>query len=381
MHMRFSDKQKQELVSRYYSSNSVFDICLQSGVPRSTFYTWLKPYQTEVTPSGHIVSANEFIKMKQRLEKLEQKIEVLQKVGCTVSSPLQDKLQELSKSYGQYSVHTLCDALCVSRGTFYNHIFRRKEVTVYDKRREEMREHIQTVFEESRQRFGTNKIAAVLAERGIKTTPKYVAELMREMGIESIVINSKKEYKKYLRLAKKQNHLQRQFQVSEPNRFWVSDVACFKINDKYHYVCIILDLFSRKIVAYGMSPKNSTYLITSAFKRAFKERGNPQQLTFHSDQGAQYTSKALRKLLRMNEVVQPFSKSGSPYDNAVAEAFFASMKKEELYRTIYKSERQFCESVDNYIHFYNTERPHSTLNYKTPDKFELLYEEKKANAI
>lgn len=379
--MRFSDEQKQELVTLYHNGESVSDICLQNDVPRSTFYTWIKPYQTQVSPSGHIISTNEFIKMKQRLKKLEQKVEVLQKVECTVSSPLQDKLQELSKLYGQYSVHTLCDALCVARGTFYNHIFRRKEVTVYDKRREEMREHIQTVFDESRQRFGANKIAAVLSERGIKTTPKYVAELMREMGIESIVINSKKEYKKHLRFAKKQNHLQRQFQVSEPNRFWVSDVTCFKINDKYHYVCMILDLFSRKIVAYGMSTKNSTYLITSTFKRAFKERGNPQQLTFHSDRGAQYTSNALRKLLRVNKVVQSFSKSGSPYDNAVAEAFFASMKKEELYRTIYKSARQFCESVDSYILFYNTERPHSTLNYKTPDKFELLYEEKKTSAI
>ncbi|MDD4565335.1 MAG: IS3 family transposase [Eubacteriales bacterium] len=276
--MRFSDIQKKELVALYYGGGTVSDICLQSGVPRSTFYTWLKPYQTEVTPSGNIVSANEFVKMKQRLEKLEQKIEVLQKVDCTVSSPLQDNLQELSKLSGQYSVHILCDALCVARGTFYNHIFRRKEVTVYDKRREEMREHIQTVFDESRQRFGANKIAAVLSERGIKTTPKYVAELMREMGIESIVINSKKEYKRHLRLAKRQNHLQRHFQASEPNRFWVSDVTCFKINDKYYYVCMILDLFSRKIVAHGMSTKNSTYLITSAFKRAFKERGNPQLL-------------------------------------------------------------------------------------------------------
>ncbi|WP_250229729.1 transposase [Anaeropeptidivorans aminofermentans] len=217
--MKFSDEQKQKLVALYYNGESVSDICLQNGVPRSTFYTWLKPYHTQVTPSGHNVSANEFIKMKQRIDTLEQKVEVLQKVDCTVSSPLQDKLQEFSKLYGQYSVHTLCDALCVARGTFYNHIFRRKEVTVYDKRREEMREHIQTVFDESRQRFGANKIAVVLSERGIKTTPKYVAELIREMGIKSIVINSKKEYKKHLRFAKKQNHLQRQFQVSKPNHF------------------------------------------------------------------------------------------------------------------------------------------------------------------
>ena len=106
-------------------------------------------------------------------------------------------------------------------------------------------------------------------------------------------------------------------------------------------------------------------------------RNAPQSLMFHSDQGAQYTSKAFRKLLRMNKVVQSFSKSGQPYDNAVMESFFASMKREEIYRTQYKSEQQFIKSVTSYIEFYNTQRPHSTLNYKTPDQFETIYESKK----
>ena len=80
----------------------------------------------------------------------------------------------------------------------------------------------------------------------------------------------------------------------------------------------------------------------------------------------------------MNKVVQSFSKSGRPHDNAVAESFFASMKREEIYRTQYKSEHQFRESIDSYIYFYNAQRPHSTLAYKTPDKFEELYEVKKS---
>lgn len=314
--------------------------------------------------------------MKQKLQKLEQKLEILQKVNCTASGPLQKKLQELAKLYGQYSVHVLCEALCVSRGTFYNHIFRRKDVTAYDKYRAEMKEHMRKAFDESQQRFGANKIAVVLAERGIHTSPKYVAGLMREMELQSVSTYSKRDYQKKARMEKKQNILQQQFQVSEPNCVWVSDVTCFKINEKYIYVCVILDLFSRKVIAQGVSPKNSTYLITSTFKRAIQSRGNPQQLTFHSDQGAQYTSKAFRKLLRMNKVVQSFSKSGCPHDNAVAESFFASMKREEIYRTQYKSERQFCESVDSYIVFYNAQRPHSTLAYKTPDKFEELYDAK-----
>ena len=378
--MYLSAEEKQALVSRYHAGESVAEICADTGVARSTFYTWIKPYTTATIDSGHVVSQQEFIKMKQRIQKLEQKVEILQKVGCTASAPLQEKLWELSKLYGQYSVHALCEALCVSRGTFYNHIFRRKEVTAYDKRRAEMREHIRAVFDDSCQRFGANKIAAVLSEQGIRISPQYAAELMREMGLQSVTLYSKRDYQKQERLAKKQNLLQRQFRANAPNRVWVSDVTCFKINKKYLYVCAILDLFSRKVVAHRVSPKNSTYLITSTFRQAFQRRNAPQSLMFHSDQGAQYTSKAFRKLLRMNKVVQSFSKSGQPHDNAVMESFFASMKREEIYRTHYTSERQFMKSIDTYIGFYNTQRPHSTLNYKTPDQFEAIHEGKKETA-
>lgn len=376
--MYLSAEEKQALVSRYHAGESVAEICADTGVARSTFYTWIRPYTTTITDSGHVVSQQEFIKMKQRIRKLEQKVEILQKVSCTASAPLQEKLQELSKLYGQYSVHALCEALCVSRGTFYNHIFRRKEVTAYDKRKSEMRKHIKAVFDESHQRFGANKIAAVLSTQGISTSSKYVRELMQEMGLQSITRYSKRDYQKGKRLAKKQNVLQRQFKADEPNRVWGSDVTCFKINDKYLYICVILDLFSRKVVAYRVSPKNSTYLITSTFRQAYQNRNAPQSLMFHSDQGAQYTSKTFCKLLRMNKVVQSFSAPGQPHDNAVMESFFASMKREEIYRTQYKSEQQFVKSVDNYIKFYNTQRPHGTLNYKTPDQFEAIHEGKRS---
>lgn len=129
--MRISIEEKHSLVARYQAGESVSDICADSGVPKSTFYTWIKPYTVTMTDSGHAVSQQAFIKMKQKLQKLEKKIEILQKVNCTVSASLQEKLQELAKLHGQYSVHALCEALCVSRGTFYNHIFRRKEVTAY----------------------------------------------------------------------------------------------------------------------------------------------------------------------------------------------------------------------------------------------------------
>jgi transposase InsO family protein len=266
--------------------------------------------------------------------------------------------------------------LDVSRGTFYNHIFRKKKVTQYDIRREEIREQVKIVFDESKQCFGSKKICAVLAERDVKTSASYVAELMREMGLQSIGRHSKRDYKKQAGLTKRQNRLQQQFNVSEPNRVWVSDTTCFKVKDQYYYVCVIIDLFSRKIVAHGISHKHSTYLATSTLKRALDDRGHPQQLTFHSDQGVQYTSKTFRNLLLVNNIVQSFSRPRKPHDNAVMESFFASLKKEELYRIKFKSEREFRECVDKYIIFYNTKRPHGTLAYKTPERFEELHTKK-----
>lgn len=209
--MQLNVKEKQLLVARYHAGESVAEICADTGIARSTFYTWIKPYTVTVTETGFMVSPQEFTKMKQKLHKLEQKVEILQKVDCTVSSPLQDKLRELAKLHGQYSVHTLCEALCVPRGTFYNHIFRRKEVTAYDKRRIEMEEHIRSVFDESQQRFCAHKIAVVLAERGIRTSSGYVAELMREMGLQSVSVSSKQDHEKREQMDKRQNVLQRQF--------------------------------------------------------------------------------------------------------------------------------------------------------------------------
>ena len=131
---------------------------------------------------------------------------------------------------------------------------------------------------------------------------------------------------------KKRNVLRQQFQADRPNQIWVSDVTCFKLGELYLYTCVILDLFSRRVVAYKVSRKNSTQLITSTFKDAWEQRAPDTGLIFHSDRGAQYTSHRFRQLLHERAVVQSFSNSRKPHGNAVAESFFATLKKEDLYR-------------------------------------------------
>ena len=117
----------------------------------------------------------------------------------------------------------------------------------------------------------------------------------------------------------------------------------------------------------------STRLATLTFRQTFEERGRPDNLTFHSDRGSQYISKTFSELLQRCGAKQSFSASGRPLDNAVAEAFFSSFKREEAYRREYTSEKHFCRCVAEYITFYNEVRPHLTLRYQTPQAFEEAY--------
>ena len=122
-----------------------------------------------------------------------------------------------------------------------------------------------------------------------------------------------------------------------------------------------------------MSRNASTNLVTATFRNAYRERGKPKNLIFHSDRGKQYTSAAFTQLLQKNGIKQSFSATGQPHDNAVAEAFFATFKKEEAYRREYTSERSFCKSVEQFVRFYNEDRPHQTLKYQTPKAVEEKY--------
>lgn len=202
-----------------------------------------------------------------------------------------------------------------------------------------------------------------------------VRSIMKQHGIHSIGVNAKKSYLKDVR--EKRNVLKRNFDVDAPNKVWVGDITQFWWNDEKFYVCVVLDLFSRKVVAYKVSKNCSTRLVTSALRDAFAQRGQPQGLIFHSDRGTQYTSHAYKYLLKNYGITQSFSRSGSPYDNAVIESFFNLLKREELHRRSYRSERELIARIYDYINFYNSNRPHRYNNYTSTDDTEKAYEESK----
>lgn len=366
---RHTPQEKQTIISEYATGTPISVLSEKYQVPKSTLYLWAKEYKPNNTDGRY--SIKELKELRRKVERQAEIIEILQTINCCVKSPLKEKLSELTKLYGKYNNHVLCEALKVDRGTFLNHIKRSKGDDIwYLKRREALCPKIKAIFEENNQIFGAKKNAAVLRQQGEIVSDKIVMSLMREMNLTSIRTNSKSEYIKDKR---KQNILKQQFSAVSPNSVWTSDVTYFRFKDKFYNICTVIDLFSRKVISYSISKGNNTRLTLSALKKAISVRTMRDELIFHSDNGTNYTSKTFERCLAVNNIKHSFSRTQTPHDNAVSESFFSSMKREELYRRKISSEQQLFRIIEDYIEFYNKKRPHATLNYKTPDEFENEY--------
>ena len=375
MSTKYSAEFKKKTIQRYEKGVSIKILSQELGVSQSTIYQWRKQYCSIQTPNRTYTPA-EFDAVTRRLTKLEHEMEIIKASGYLSRVPLQEKLVTLEGIYKQennpYSVYELCEALDVARGTFYNHIFRRADRSKREKEQQELMLKVQQIFDDNQQRFGAEKIRAVLAQNGIRVSTKRISAIMRELDLHSIRTDAKKQYKKRQQNAKR-NLLARNFTAERPNQIWVSDFTYFKLKNYMVYLCVIIDLYAHMIVGYRVSRNASTNMVTTTFRNAYQDRGKPKHLIFHDDRGKQYTSNAFMQLLQKNGVKQSFSASQRPCDNAVAESFFSAFKQEEAYRREYTSERSFCKSVEQFVRFYNEDRPHQTLKYQTPKAVEEKY--------
>lgn len=170
------------------------------------------------------------------------------------------------------------------------------------------------------------------------------------------------------------NVLNQKFNPTKPNKVWVCDFTYIRAAGRFFYLCVILDLFSRKVIAYKISPKMDTALAINTLNAAVAARRKSDGIIFHTDRGCQFTSHDFRKHIDKLNMIQSFSAKGHPYDNAVMECFFKYLKKEETDRKSYRSFEELKLSLFEYIiGFYNSFRPHSHNDGLSPDQAELLF--------
>ena len=369
--MKYSKSFRKQIIDQCRNGVSVSSIAKENNVPRSTIYRWLKE-ENCVEFTEQIYSPGAIKAMERKVVKLEKIIAILKTVPCTVHAPFRERLNALEQLHNEYDVHTLCETLDVSRGTYYNHVSRNKRDNTWSKKREEeFRILIHDIFFEFDQVLGANKIQAILKQRGYSVTPKYVTRIMQDLGLSSIRTDAKQIY--IAQRKKPANILQQNFTAPAPNKIWISNVTCFKFRNHWKYICAIMDLYSRRIIGCHIGKSNSSQLLGVALRQAYASRSPSPGLIFHSDRGKPYCSKAFRTKLEQHGMIQSLSRTGKPHDNAVIESFFSSLKRESLYRREYPSESAFRKGVFQYIEFYNTMRPHSSLKQQTPAQFEQAY--------
>lgn len=370
----YTSEQKQTIIERYILGGETYlQISADTGIAKSTFYSWLKQYNIEKEMAKKkTVNYRNFMLLENKVERLENMENILKIVGGIEDIPLRKKLYLAERFYNEYSVHLICETLDIPRGTFYNHVLRnKKDNTWYAKRKEELRLRIQEIYDENRQIFGADKIATIMKNEGIAVSTEMVRKLMREMGIGSVRQSAKKLYEDECK--KHKNYVNQQFDPHAPNEVWVSDVTYFKFNEKAYYICVVIDLFSRKVISYKIGKKNSTQLVTSTLKMAYEDRKPNSSLIYHTDRGFNFCSRGMAEYIKSIQITHSFSRPYVPYDNSVVESFFASLKREELYRTKYRSESEFMLAVSDYMDFFNTRSPHRKLQYRTPEQKEHDY--------
>lgn len=169
------------------------------------------------------------------------------------------------------------------------------------------------------------------------------------------------------------NLLNRQFTVGRPNTVWVSDITMIPTKVGYLHLATVMDLYSRCIVGHAMSSTMTTKLVKDALQMALDQRKRAGALLLHSDQGSQYRSSEYQNMLKENNIIASMSRKGECHDNAVMESFYHTLKTELVYHERYDSHKEAKASLFDYIEiFYNRQRSHSTLGYRSPFEYERV---------
>lgn len=257
--------------------------------------------------------------------------------------------------------------LGVKRSGYYKWLKRR--VSERLKERVRLLKRILEIFEESRETYGCPRVYEQLRSEGWTCNYKVVEELMR---MNEISPRPKRRHqcttdsKHNLPIAP--NVLDRDFTVSEPDEVWVSDITYIDTPQGWLYLCVFIDLFSRKVVGYSMADHMKAQLVLDAFEDAQTKQGRPP-IVFHSDRGSQYASDLVREELERLGCIQSMSNKGNCWDNAVAESFFGTLKTELIYRQKFNTQIETRVAIFDYIEiFYNKKRIHSTLGFLTPEE-------------
>jgi transposase InsO family protein len=249
----------------------------------------------------------------------------------------------------------LCQLTGVSRSGYYKWLKRSRTLTDADIEELKLKDKISECYMKSRCTYGLPRIKLWLRARGIIVNHKRIYRLMKELNIRAIIRRKRKKLPKVPEAIIAENILNRDFAASAPNQKWVADVTQLRFGWKPLYLCTILDLFNNEVVAYTVGNQNSAEFVIGTFKHAIAGK-KIEKLIFHSDRGANFTSKRFQETLLEYGIEPSMSRTGNCWDNACIESFFSHLKAETFYLENLQTEAEIRKAISRYIHWYNNER-------------------------
>lgn len=272
----------------------------------------------------------------------------------------------------------MCDVLGVSPAGYYRW---QKRQLLGETEKERFDRHLdQRIlfhFHDNLGTYGSPRIHKKLTKLDkLKVSEKKVGNRMRELGLYAT------PPKKYIHTTDSAhdkkiygNELNRNFRPERPNQAWATDITYIHTGEGFVYLNPVIDLFSRRVISYAIDDRMDHKLPLRALRKALAMRKPTEGWIHHSDRGSQYCStKYIDELVEAKATIS-MSRKGTPYDNACVESFFATLKKEYIYRFVFRTKAEAVAAVDFYINFYNRKRMHSTLEYASPIEYEKAYEQ------
>ncbi len=248
----------------------------------------------------------------------------------------------------KYSISAMCNVLNIAKSTYYYHAnLREKEA--HEKEEGELSKDIERIFKESRSNYGTRKLKVELERMKKIVSRRRIGRIMKRLGLVSkYTVAQYKPHKQSCNEAPIKNELQRQFKQEEQLAVVVSDLTYVRVEKKWHYVCLFVDLFNREIIGHSAGPNKPAALVYQALASI---KGNLHNINmFHTDRGKDFDNKLITEALETFGIQRSLSMKGCPYDNAVAEAMYKVFKTEFANGAHFASLEQLALELDDYVH-------------------------------
>ncbi|HFR4128953.1 IS3 family transposase [Raoultella ornithinolytica] len=365
----FKEEAVRQITERGYSVAEVSD---RLGVSAHSLYKWLraiKPDNSEQHARDLLEAKSEILKLQAQLKRTEEERDILKKGRAVLCKGARLKYRFINEHRTVWGVMTMCRVLHVARAGFYAWLH--NPVSARDKDNQRLLTLIRDSYSLSGGVYGYRRVHGDLNEIGETCGKNRVGRIMQLNRIKAV-----RGYKAPRRIAGRPsvvapNRVQRQFTVVRANQVWVTDITYIRTWQGWLYLAVVIDLFARNVVGWSMKPTLSRELALDALMMAVWRRKPDSEVIVHSDQGSQYGSDDWQRFCRANNLAPSMSRRGNCWDNAVAESFFSSLKKERIRKRIYKTRDLARADIFDYIEvFYNRARRHSHLGGVSPEAFE-----------